>query len=202
MGHRRSAEGGAVTTCVTLILLGLAAGRASAGPRVIPMPARVGGTVTVAGVQLAPGAAARVVVTRADRTPYQPAAEDGDGLNDYAWYAVDVPIFDASTQPGGALEGENARVQLFLCGEQLVLTSPLGGAMTVGASGSASQVDLVSAGAATCDVDADGSCGAGDVAWLIAALHGATAPGPTDVDTNGTTDEQDLLSIVASAFWD
>lgn len=122
-----------------------------ADQRLIPPPARVGGTITVVdkisvgGTQILQGADAGFIftITKPDGTPYTPIAKDGDGLNTSNWYIIDIPIFDAKDQTGGAKTGETAILHVFRNGVELNITSPANGQITVGAMGSNTQVNII-----------------------------------------------------------
>ncbi len=113
----------------------------------VPIPARIGGTITVNGVQLtqATDDGYRVVVTDPGGGAYTPPAEDPDGLNDSDWYIIDIPIHDSLEQPGGAVPGEAAVIHLFKDGTELTVTSPQNGRFTVGNEGSSNRLDIVAA---------------------------------------------------------
>ncbi len=110
----------------------------------IPQPARIGGSVTVDGTQLtqATDTGYTFVVTKQDSTAYVPAAQDTDGLNSSNWYIIDIQIYDATTQPGGANPGDTAIIHVYKDGSELSVTSPASGQVTVGSSGSTNQVNL------------------------------------------------------------
>ncbi len=110
-----------------------------------PIPARIGGTVTVDGTQLtqATDAGYTFVVTKQGGTVYGPEAKDSDGLNVSAWYVINVPIYNAAGQPGGAKPGEIAIIQVFKDGSELKVASPSDGRFAVGKSGSATRIDIV-----------------------------------------------------------
>ena len=110
-----------------------------------PIPARIGGTVTVDGTQLtqATDAGYTFVVTKQDVTDYRPEAKDTDGLNTSDWYVINVPIYNAAGQPGGARPGEIATIKVFKDGTGLRVISPSNGRFTVGDSGSATRIDIV-----------------------------------------------------------
>ena len=74
---------------------------------VVPMTARIGGTVTIAGTLLtqAAGGNYAFVVTFSNGTSLIPAAEYS-GLNVNNVYIIDVPLFDAESQTGGASSGD------------------------------------------------------------------------------------------------
>ena len=103
-----------------------------------PIPARIGGTVTVDGTPLTHenDTGCTFSVTRQDGTAYVPAAEDVDGLNPDGWYVINVPIFDGTDQPGGALSGETAIFHVFQEGTELNIDVPVQGLFEVGVSGS------------------------------------------------------------------
>lgn len=143
---------GCVAAAWTAVALTTMAGGLGAAERAtlrtIPPPARVGGTVTVNGVELGAGSSAvRVVVARVDGSSFEPVAEDGDGLNGFGWYALDIPIYDAQAQPQGATQGQAVVIHLFLGGEEVALTTPPAGAVVVGASGSVTRLDLATTSA-------------------------------------------------------
>ena len=124
---------------VSLLIVWAAA--AQAAP---PIPARIGGTVTFDGAQLTQttDAGYTFVVTKQDGTAYEPEAKDSDGLNAYNWYVIDIPIYDANHQTGGAHPGDTAVIRLYRDGSELALTSPVNGRFTVGASGSVTRIDI------------------------------------------------------------
>jgi hypothetical protein len=108
------------------------------------IPARIGGTLTVDGVQVSrmPDAGYRIKVTRVNSTDYMPIAEDGDGLNASDWYIVDIPIYDANNQPNGASIGETAIIHVYKDSKRLTVISPSKGHIIVGKSGSTTRIDL------------------------------------------------------------
>lgn len=124
----------------------LSATTAAANVSQIPIPARIGGTVTVDGTQLTQATAAGYTfkVTKQDGSAYVPAAESS-GLNTLDWYVFDIPIYNASSQPGGANPGDAAVVHVYKDGKELTVSSPSGGQVTVGAEGSTTQIPLVAA---------------------------------------------------------
>ena len=109
-----------------------------------PIPARIGGTVTVNTVQLtqATDTGYTFKVTKQDGTAYNPVAEDTDGLNTSDWYIIDIPSYDATEQPGGAQSGETAVIHVILNGNELSVTTPANGEFEVGNSGSTQQVNI------------------------------------------------------------
>ena len=113
-----------------------------------PIALRIGGTVTVEGTKLTRendnGYIIRVV--NRDGAQYfdmmDNRAEDTDGLNDYDWYMIDIPIYDQASQPGGANPGETAFLEVYRDGVQLDVLSPVNGEFTTGESGSTTRLDL------------------------------------------------------------
>ncbi len=130
--------------CVLAVLVVLMTCVVSDVFAVIPIPARIGGAIKVNDNQLAQADAAgyRVTVTKQDGTPYSPTAETA-GLNASNWYTVDIPMYDANDQPSGAQEGEIAVIHVFSGEMELTVTSPANGQITVGASGSATRIDII-----------------------------------------------------------
>lgn len=111
-----------------------------------PIPARIGGTVTIDGAQLTQSIdeGYTFVVTKLDGTAYEPEAKDSDELNASNWYVIDVPIYDAAEQPGGAKPGDTAVIRVYKGGSELrVVVSPHKGRFLVGQSGSTTRIDIV-----------------------------------------------------------
>ncbi len=110
-----------------------------------PRPYRIGGTLTVNGTQLTSETDTGYVieVTRADNTSYTPAATDSDGLSpDSGFYIINIPIFDADDQPGGARPGDTAVIHVRRNGQELDITSPQDGLLSVGESGTNAQLNI------------------------------------------------------------
>jgi hypothetical protein len=115
----------------------------------IPIPAPIGGTLTVDGVQVTQSTddGIAISVTRPDGTPFDPPARNENGLNPSDFYLINIPIFDSVDQPGGAEPGSQAMLQVTRNGQPLTISQPSGGAFTVGESGSRVQrIDIVAAG--------------------------------------------------------
>jgi hypothetical protein len=117
---------------------------ASTADAQIPIPARIGGFLTVNGKKVThqedPGY--KFKVTRTDGTAFNPAAEDNNGLDASDIFLINIPLFHDETQPGGAAPGSSAIIHVTLEGKELTLESPANGAITVGQSGSIQQVDI------------------------------------------------------------
>jgi hypothetical protein len=110
----------------------------------LPVPARIGGTVTVNGTQLtqATDAGYAIKVTDEDGITYTPAAKDTNGLNSSGCYIIDIPIFDATDQLEGANPGDTVVIHVFRNSSEMTITSPVDGKITVGDSGTITQIDL------------------------------------------------------------
>jgi hypothetical protein len=110
----------------------------------IPRPARIGGTLTADSIQItrANDTGYTFVVTRDDGTPFNPPAQDTDGLNDSDLYLINIPIY-APDQPGGANEGDKAVIHVYKDGDELTVTVPLNGEFIVPESGVTMPTDLV-----------------------------------------------------------
>ncbi len=115
----------------------------------LPIPARIGGTLTVNGTPLTENTDTgyRIEVTRPDGSPFTPAAEDVDGLTNTGWYIINIPLYHED-QPGGANPGETALIRVFKEGSPLEVTEPSAGTITVGNTGSTTRIDLAATGGA------------------------------------------------------
>lgn len=110
-----------------------------------PVPARIGGNVTIDGVQLTKKTAEgfKFVVTRQDGIAYSPVAEDKNGLNASNWYVIDIPLHNERNQPQGARQGDTVVIHVFKDGSELLVTSPSKGRFKVGSGGSTTRIDLM-----------------------------------------------------------
>jgi len=107
-------------------------------------PIRIGGTVTVDGIMLtqATDTGFKFVVSKDDDTNYEPAAQC-ETLNASDWYFIDIPLYHETMEPGGANPGDTAIIHVYKDETELIVTEPADGIITVGQSGSATQIDLV-----------------------------------------------------------
>jgi len=107
------------------------------------IPARIFGNIFVNNMQLseATDTGYSIIVTNSSGVSYSPAAEDLDGFSAES-YLIDIPIYDADDQPGGANTGESAIIHLFRKGEEAEVTSPSGGVITVGSQGSFTMITI------------------------------------------------------------
>lgn len=110
-----------------------------------PIPFRIGGTVTIDDIAITEetDTGLTIKVKKINGTDYTPAAQDADGLNTADWYLIDIPIFNAADQPGGANTGDIAVVHIYLNGNELPVISPANAQLTVGKAASNFQIDLV-----------------------------------------------------------
>jgi len=128
-----------------------------------PAPYRVGGTVTVNGVQLTQATAAgySFMVTNLGGSLYTgtagAASIDGDGLDGSNLYLIDIPMYDAADQPNGAQSSETAFICVYKDGVAQLVTSPASGQFLVGSSGGLATINVaVSVNTApTADAGAD-----------------------------------------------
>jgi hypothetical protein len=115
---------------------------------IIPQPARIGGTVTVDGVQLNrdTDTGFSFAVTNGAGTPYLDnlgaPAQDTDGLNASNLYIIDIPVYEATDQPKGAHPAEKAVISVHKDGKNLPVIYPVNGVFAVPNSGFVKQVDL------------------------------------------------------------
>lgn len=108
-----------------------------------PMPARIGGTVSINGHQLLQAEAVNYLfkVTHANGLPLKPECQK-TGLNNFNWYIVDIPIYNATDQPGGANPGDKLKIQVYDNGKELKIISPSNVEFKCGESGSTTQINL------------------------------------------------------------
>ncbi len=126
---------------LALLALPPLAQRAVAAP---PVPARIGGTLTIDGVQATHESTdvyAVSVLTTADGETFEEVAAT-QGLNEAGWYSLNIPIFDADEQPDGLNPGEEAWLRLTRNGVAQVIASPTGGRIVVGESASVAEIDV------------------------------------------------------------
>ncbi|MBF0452172.1 MAG: hypothetical protein HQK75_15830 [Candidatus Magnetomorum sp.] len=109
----------------------------SAGPP--EMPAKITGMLTINGRNLTDSTAIgfNVYVTRLDGTSYSPSAEDTDGLTDN-FYSLYIPFSGTVI----ATQGEQAIIHVSKSGVEATITSPAGGVLTIGESGSNTQINI------------------------------------------------------------
>ncbi|MBS1807706.1 MAG: hypothetical protein JST84_05905 [Acidobacteria bacterium] len=161
-----------------------------------PQPARIGGTITVDGTQLTQAVAGNdytIVVRKPDGTDYIPNTAQTSTLTDNNVYIIDIPIFEATIQPGGAEPTKPAVIQVFFKGTPLSVTDPANGQMTVGASGSLSPMNLTVVSGPTLAITAhpvnQTVCAGAQVMFSVVAMgtnptyqwrkNGATIPSAT-----------------------
>jgi hypothetical protein len=110
---------------------------------VMPLPARIGGTVTIDGDLLtqAGGEDYRFEVKRSNGESLIPASQS-TGLNSSGWYIVDVPISEFADQSGGAQPGENLMIHVYDNDNELNVTSPANGLFVCGDAGSITVIDV------------------------------------------------------------
>jgi len=116
----------------------------SAVPAAPPIPARIGGTLTIDGEQLTQNTDAgfTIKLTRLNGTDFTPTVGDNDGLNASDWYVIDIPVYDANSQPDGATIGETAIIHVYKDSKEFTVISPSNGHIIVGNSGSTIRIDI------------------------------------------------------------
>lgn len=99
----------------------------------VPTPVRVFGSLTVDGVKVPAmvGNLYRFEVKDENGNSFNPPAVDEDGLDDDGYYLLDIPIYDESSQPGGARLGQNAVIHVQEDNTALIVESPPNGIFTV-----------------------------------------------------------------------
>ncbi len=111
----------------------------------LPLPFRIGGTLAVNDTPITSDndAGYTVRAVKSNGNPFVPAAEDTDGIDPISgWYRIDVPIFDAAEQTGGAVPGSEAMIEVLFNGQPLTVATPPNGIFTVGGSGELRQIDV------------------------------------------------------------
>jgi len=110
-----------------------------------PIPARIGGTVTVDGVQLnqSTDEGYTFVVKKIDGTGYAPESKGLNGLNGSNWYVINIPISVGAEKKRGAKPGDTAVIHVYKDGVELKVLLPDKGRFIVGESGSRTRVDVV-----------------------------------------------------------
>jgi len=111
----------------------------------LPVPERIGGTIDYMGQVLdqSSGSGILVRVSRPDQSDLVPAAADGNGLGQEGRYIVDIPHFQAASQPGGTQPGDQLLVRFFDGNVEMTVISPPSGQIVAAAGGSVRRVDLV-----------------------------------------------------------
>lgn len=136
------------TTRQILLLVCLAVVSTIPASAIPPLPARIGGTITVDGTvltQTSAGSDYTISVKKPDNTDFSPAARTSS-LNLFNSYIIDIPIYDQTDQPNGARSGDSAVIHVTYQGTELTVTSPANGRITVRDSGSITEINLVVTG--------------------------------------------------------
>jgi hypothetical protein len=149
-----------------------------------PPSTRIGGNVTVDGSQLtlASDSGYTFVVTKQDGNDYDPEASDTDGLSGPNWYIIDIPIYDANNQQGGAHPGDPAVIHVYRNSEELIVTSPANGSIIVGESDSTQLIHLIVESPYTPQYQLTAS---------VSGINGSVSP------TSGTYDEGTVVTLTA-----
>lgn len=108
----------------------------------LPIPARIGGTFTLAdGTPISETGGYRIWVSRADGTAIAPQPA-GMRQTEAGWYLLDIPLYDATTQPEGAQSGETLILRVAKDGQELELATSANRQFQVGASASTTRLDV------------------------------------------------------------
>ncbi|QTA79933.1 immunoglobulin-like fold-containing [Desulfonema limicola] len=139
----------------------------------IPIPARIGGTLTVNGsVITAENMEGYIIkVSRLDGTFFVPQAET-DQLNSSGLYIIDIPIFEQGVQDGGANPGDSAVIHVYKDDLELEVMSPPQGIIIVGESNDIKEYDLevkIDTPAVKADAGPDQTVSSGDLVTLDAS---------------------------------
>jgi len=104
----------------------------------IPTPYIISGTVTMNDAAPSAEVAATITVrVLKGGNPLDPVAEDTEIVLDGGsyYYSISVPIYDASTQDGGAAPGDSLVIQVLEGSTELNVTTPTDGAFEQGTAG-------------------------------------------------------------------
>lgn len=117
----------------------------SASWSVIPVPARIGGTVTIDGVTLTDDTddGYTIIITKQGGASPGPGAADTNGLSSNGWYILDIPLYNENSQTDGVNADDTVVIHVYKENRKLKVLSPVNGEVTVKPSGSTTQVDLV-----------------------------------------------------------
>jgi len=109
----------------------------------IPIPTRIGGTLTVNGILLTADDIEGYIikVSRQDASFFDPLAET-DELNSSDIYLIDIPLFEAGIQDGGANPGDTAVINVYKNDSKLEVISPADGMIIVGESNDINEYNL------------------------------------------------------------
>ncbi len=120
----------------------------------VPLPARIGGTLAYPDNAALPDrAGCRLWAARPDGTPVT-AAGAALKLTAAGCFVLDIPLYDAATQPAGATPGETLVLHVAMAGRELAISSPAAGQFQAGTAGSATRLDIVLAhGTAQLDLE-------------------------------------------------
>ncbi|MDM8535918.1 hypothetical protein QUF70_04120 [Desulfobacterales bacterium HSG17] len=139
----------------------------------IPIPTRIGGTLTVNGTLLtADNMEGYIIkVSRQNDTFFEPAAETNE-LKLSGTYLIDIPLFHEGSQDSGANPGDTAVVHVYKDDRELEVIFPTDGLIIVGKSGLVNEYNLnVKTDESALQVDAgpDQTVSPGDLVQLDAS---------------------------------
>jgi len=129
---------------LSLVFTQLAAGletRADSPP--VP-PVFVGGTVMLGGIPVddVTGAGYTFAVNREDGQSILPPPVDRSDENNAAYYLIEIPAYNAASQPDAPAAGEILVILVFKDGQALEVDVPSDGIFTMGASGATLELPL------------------------------------------------------------
>ena len=156
-----------------------------------PIPANIGGTVTVDGVLLTANTddGYTFKVTKQDGTPLVPASEDTDGLApNINWYNIAISTYDETVQPGGVEPGTVVVLHVYHGDTELlpvtlnrIVNSEIAetinsGQITVGAKGSNTQYNIITYGPKTLTIESSDLGSTDPAAGSHSYTHGEAVP--------------------------
>ena len=120
----------------------------------IPQPYRIAGMVTIDGTKLTSSTASGFKITATNLsgvvlTDANSSSTETTTLGSNDAYILDIPIYDSSSQTGGAKTGDTVVLHLYMNGTEYSIIAPVGGKITVGDSGTNKEVDITAVTTAT-----------------------------------------------------
>jgi len=152
-----------------------------------PMPARIGGTLTVNGTLLTQAISAGYTITV--KKSSNTALVSADGLNSSGFYIADIPTYEASTQPDGVNPGDTVIIHVYKNGSELNVSSPANGSIQVGENGSITTINIETATSMTTTTQSATTTTTAEPATATTTTEPATTTTTAELATTTTTVE-------------